>query len=540
MAESFDEFFERALSLDVLTEAEVDALTDAVASGALSEVGAIERHRAALDAALHPRTIGVVLDLHYVQIATRSFGQLTAFSPLAFEAALVDKCGGGVVSARWACDAAPPDGEEHPHAKKTLHAALRAAGYTLVLSAPKASGTQGATDVDVACSIFRVAGAFEAAAAADTLALVAGDADFRPALAAVLAARKGLRVCIVAEDQNMSKAYKSWISSAAAEADVSRCDLAALMGTMAPGVVDLRGAARPARADSDGRSADAAAAVAACAAAVARGAKAITLNLSGGGGPAWGDGHTAELVQLLSRGQPPVGAALQQLWLHHLPISDGSCEAIAAALGGGALTALEELHISDSNVSVAGLRAIAAAARRAGCGGGDGRAAPRRRKLYVNARHIGGGDAVAVAKEFSGAITLRLAAPGGAPAGGRGAGNGAPPRHWSSGGAGRVVGEGRGGGGRGRGEGRGRKGGGGGRGGYGPPAAHASQPHAAQKAPAVDLVPKWWGDGGEGGGRRGGGRGGGGRGGGGGARGGGGGARAPAAGYTSTARGGGR
>ena len=80
---SFDEFFERALSLDVLTEAEVDALTDAVASGALSEEGAIERHRAALDAALHPRRIGVVLDLHYVQIATRSFGQLTAFSPLA-------------------------------------------------------------------------------------------------------------------------------------------------------------------------------------------------------------------------------------------------------------------------------------------------------------------------------------------------------------------------------------------------------------------------------------------------------------------------
>ena len=74
--------------LDVLSEAEVDALTDAVASGALSEEGAIERHRAALDAALHPRRIGVVLDLHYVQIATRSFGQLTAFSPLAFEAAL--------------------------------------------------------------------------------------------------------------------------------------------------------------------------------------------------------------------------------------------------------------------------------------------------------------------------------------------------------------------------------------------------------------------------------------------------------------------
>ena len=78
---AFDEFFERALSLDVLTEAEVDALTDAVASGALSEEGAIERHRAALENVLHPRRIGVVLDLHYVQIATRSFGQLTAFSP---------------------------------------------------------------------------------------------------------------------------------------------------------------------------------------------------------------------------------------------------------------------------------------------------------------------------------------------------------------------------------------------------------------------------------------------------------------------------
>ena len=51
---------------------------------------------------------------------------------------------------------------------------------------------QGATDVDVACCIFAAAGAFAAAPLADTLVLVAGDSDFRPALEAVLAARGGM------------------------------------------------------------------------------------------------------------------------------------------------------------------------------------------------------------------------------------------------------------------------------------------------------------------------------------------------------------
>ena len=69
-------------------------------------------------------------------------------------------------------------------------------------------------------------------------------------------------------------------------------------------------------------------------AAVARGAKSITLNLSGGGGPAWGDGHTAELVQLLSRGQPPVGAALQQLWQHPAPGLGHKSGAVVATTSG--------------------------------------------------------------------------------------------------------------------------------------------------------------------------------------------------------------
>lgn len=72
---------------------------------------------------------------------------------------------------------------------------------------------QGATDVDVACCIFEVAGAFLPAPAAHTLALVAGDADFKPALRSVLVGRPSLRAVVVAERRLLSRPYYEWLLS---------------------------------------------------------------------------------------------------------------------------------------------------------------------------------------------------------------------------------------------------------------------------------------------------------------------------------------
>ena len=108
-------------------------------------------------------TLGVVLDLHYLQIAASSYSLQTTWSVSALEEALLACCGGGVITVRYACDSEHADSEASArgHGKASLHRQLEAAGYELSLSpSKKMSGAQGATDVDVACSIYDVAGAF--------------------------------------------------------------------------------------------------------------------------------------------------------------------------------------------------------------------------------------------------------------------------------------------------------------------------------------------------------------------------------------------
>ena len=308
-AEDFDRFFERAVRLDVLSEAALDTLTDHIAEGSVSAVELMAEYAPRVAAAglaamealqleeedvtpgRTPRgegreaelaadlaalgvneesaynegddhayddldesiweiddpsraydgqldddpddddgeagTIGIVIDLHYLQVAASSFSLTTAWSVPAFEQALVRSCGGGSVSVRIACDSCQydasrrgspdepgsPDGpsrqSKEAYGKARLHAALKEAGYRLVLSPNKAiSNAQGATDVDVACSVFEVAGAFAPGARAQTLALVAGDADFKPVVSAVLAARgHELRVTVIAEQALLSHKY---------------------------------------------------------------------------------------------------------------------------------------------------------------------------------------------------------------------------------------------------------------------------------------------------------------------------------------------
>ena len=346
-----------------------DALDTAEDDGALNAAG----DDSALTAGADPTrlSIGIVIDLHYLQVAASSFSLATSWSVPAFEEALVTACGGGEVTVRLACDStldgtAGSNGmteskeSKEAYGKARLHAALREAGYRLILSPNKGTmRAQGATDCDIACCIFEVAGAFAMEPRAQVLALVAGDADFRPALSAVLTARPALSVAVVAERALLSQRYLAWIESGGdGEWDLSHIPLGSVLAELAPSVVDLRGSGRPVD-EATGRS-DGRAAGQLCLDALARSAEAVTLNLSGKG-PPWGDGETASLVAALLE-QPEAVARLSGVWLHHTGIGDGSCSVLGERLLPAAAS-LAEIHISDSMVTAEGVRSLALAAQ---------------------------------------------------------------------------------------------------------------------------------------------------------------------------------
>ncbi|KAL1525556.1 hypothetical protein AB1Y20_020411 [Prymnesium parvum] len=452
-AEEFDRFFSRAVRIGVVSEAEVDELTDQLALGVSSPAALVASYAplvaaAAAEAApsLDPNvwsidgayeeeeawgaaeeawaeheseegewggeegaavreggggTIGIILDVHYLQVAASSFSLATTWSVPDFEAALVRASGGGAVRLRIACDSCRTDAAtDEAYGKARLHSALASAGYRLVLSPNKSvRQTQGATDVDIACAIFEAAGAFAAAPAASTLLLVAGDADFQPALAAALAARPAaLRVLVAADAPRLSRAYAAWLGA-------RLLPLSAVLRRLAPRVIDLREDRRPAA--PSGR-ADAAA-VAAAVARAARRAEAeaggaaegsLTLHLSGRGGPAWADGEVGALLRAL-RALPAACAALGGVWMHHTAVGDGGCAQLGELLR--LAPRLRELHLSDSAVSLVGVRAIGEAARAAREGGGG-----EGRRLYVNVRHLGGEEALALAAEYADCLSVRL------------------------------------------------------------------------------------------------------------------------------------
>ena len=254
-------------------------------------------------------------------------------------------------------------------------------------------------------------------------------------------------------------------------------ELAPLLGGLAPGVVDLRNAARPACAT--GGRCDVSAVLAACETVAASGCDEITLNLSGKNHDAeWGDAETALLcTKLRSTSGARVAGRLQQLWLHHTPIGDASCASIATLLG-EPCPKLEQLHLSDSRVTAAGLAPIFKAAALAGYGQSAGARASRRKKLYINVRHLGDAAAIAAAASCSDHCLVRvldtsrvgdrigtLSHGGGGShgrgSGGRGIGDGSP---YGKGAKGASKGMGNGMSGRGRGYGTGAKGAGAGRG----------------------------------------------------------------------------
>ena len=115
-ASYLDEVLERAVELGLLTESDYDRLTDALASGARSEDEVLAEWAPRLQQ-WEENTIGVVLDLHFLQLYASSFSLQTDWSLPDFEEALVRACGGGTIVTRIACDSCLDDHLEQNHGK---------------------------------------------------------------------------------------------------------------------------------------------------------------------------------------------------------------------------------------------------------------------------------------------------------------------------------------------------------------------------------------------------------------------------------------
>ena len=335
-----------------------------------------------------------------------------------FEQAIRDHVKAVIVE-RYACDCIASE-KRFGHGKNRLHAKLRDAKYELILSPPKrVTGSQGSTDVDVALSILHVAGAFAAQPLANALVLIAGDADFKPCIHRVLSARQDFHVYVVASKDAMGHDYKSWLDSVDR---VHFIDINLLFGSMAPHVVDLRGAALPIGQTGKTDVKKVVRLLEKVAVAIEHTDTPLTLNISGAMGDTWGDPETHEFVNRLIDdtivGNDPESGGdaahdgsshydaileilsnLGELWMHHTSIGDESCTALSRLISCAAQ--LRELHVSDTNITIEGLLILVRAAANSGCGEG-------RPRLYINARHWHGDEVYTLARESRRSCTVKL------------------------------------------------------------------------------------------------------------------------------------
>eukprot|EP01062_Namystynia_karyoxenos_P004335 TRINITY_DN11531_c0_g1_i1.p1 TRINITY_DN11531_c0_g1~~TRINITY_DN11531_c0_g1_i1.p1 ORF type:complete len:763 (+),score=176.92 TRINITY_DN11531_c0_g1_i1:79-2289(+) len=341
--------------------------------------------------------IGVVLDLHYLEIAAKQFSLKTSWDPTALEVAL-ERILSGMVSARIAADSSPiatshdPGQEKWVSGKQRLHERLEKCDYDLRISPGKrvvrgAAPVQGATDVDICVAVNRLAGAFADAPQVDVICLIAGDSDFRPLMEAVLEARHesvGLRCAVVAIGNTLRHEYREWLVSTAG---VEFVELTEVLQCVAPHVVNMRAPAHP-----DPEAAAEALKRALRATKRADGASApstVTLELSGHR-QKWGDGDMSRLGSLMAgafQEDPALCGFFGELWVHHTDISDQVC------MPGGVLhklvsacAHLREVHLSDTQVTAKGTLALAKAAAESRQG------AKGPSKLYINAEHVSVGE----------------------------------------------------------------------------------------------------------------------------------------------------
>ena len=185
--------------------------------------------------------VGVVLDIHYLQA---SFAIPADVSIAAFEDALVARCGGGPICARYACDAAAVTADsEVGVSRQRLHARLQERGYELHLAPPRPlTSTPGETDLDMAACILDVSQG-RCSPRATTLALVAGDASFGGLLRRILLPRRRRDGCA----HGMPSAPPSGEAAASApDGHTASVDTASLPDTVGPAKDEVPTESQPA------------------------------------------------------------------------------------------------------------------------------------------------------------------------------------------------------------------------------------------------------------------------------------------------------
>ena len=200
-----------------------------------------------LDSSTPCTSVGIILDLHYVEVAAKQNAMATEWKPTDLVDSIVEFVTTetkrpAIATRLMAMDSVVGWGDDR--GKRRLHASLVNAKFKLVTSPSKSRmasrsqrwrstqggrrgnqqqknapfhAQQGATDVDIVTAMFSLAGAFAPQPRVEHIVLVSGDSDFLPAIRAIHTARHskyGLRLWICAHaGWSMSLAYLEAIKS---------------------------------------------------------------------------------------------------------------------------------------------------------------------------------------------------------------------------------------------------------------------------------------------------------------------------------------
>lgn len=345
---------------------------------------------------------GIILDYHYVDVLCKSYSLSSTWSISAFEEAILHtSTSNATLSCRIAVDSRNAAGSI---GKQKKHADLEGASYQLWLCENKRATSElvqgGATDIAIASSLYKLAGAFEQSSSCEEIFLVAGDSDFLPCLQHIEQSQpRGLhRIVIVGARCTMQAEYVHWLQSISSQL-ISFYDLFDVLQRLAPHVCSFEGNLFNAMcfhdSDTGGKRLDAFR----CARNILSSMHSLR-EMQRGGHQSYSvrvvvklsnlhasftdadcSALVARLLDELDDHTPSVDPELLgQLWVHHTAISDGACSAIARLLR---KTKLSELHVSDTNITANGLQVVEDAARDVGFG-----QRPTYQRLYINAKHI--------------------------------------------------------------------------------------------------------------------------------------------------------
>jgi len=339
------------------------------------------------------RRVGMVIDLHYLEVRAKQFSLKTTWDIADMERCVQERVN-GTITRRLLADSETKAFSGSPmDSKSKLHSRLHTYGYRLALSPTKRSSQtgspqggrprQGGTDTCVVVFLMQLAGAFEAEPV-DTIVLVAGDMDFQPALE-YIARHSHVHLCVIAAEDTLRREYRDWIKSGASR--TSLIELDDILRDMAPHTLDLRGKGTAILGAAEELSERVVENLKLHHAERLRKKEAqkllvVKLQHSGRG---LTDAKLAALCGAVGTMGPEYRAELGELWIHHTAITDASCEPLAHLIA--CCPNLHEIHISNTHVSLEGIALLVRAKLEAPSAPSSERKT-RRCELYINASHI--------------------------------------------------------------------------------------------------------------------------------------------------------